>query len=653
MNAVVTASEVLTAIEQDRRFDRGTIERGFDYAQRGLVVNVQRDESLDGFVLAGSVVGNRVYRSEVVTRDLGDGLELMAWCTCPLGSGCKHIVALVAVAARRTRSNNWRHVLDQVLDETARETRELAVGPVPVSPVAVQIQLPPPRPASRYAQAPPSRPRLAIRAMRLGSSKRWVKSGMGWGEIGGLGRTSASSVRHDPDELELLNELKVALVGRRGYLLNSNDPLDLHDAAPTVWTALAKIGEAGIPLLCSDPTVVVRLAGRPAQIELDLADGDGSVRVTPGVRCEDAWYGAADATLIGEPAHGVALWQGAPAVRGSELVVARLDRPVTPALRGWLGGGQPLTVQSTAVTELFEEYLPRVAKTIKVGSRDGSVRLPEDPVIRLRCDVTWQDAGSVELVLRWTYRRDERTQQFPVDDPSVGGWRDRTAEVALLAGLGLGAELDDLLSIGDRGPGTLTPRLRLREVEAMQFAQDQLPVLEAHPDIDVVTNGEPPEFRELIGPPEVRFSPRGEAERKNRTDWLDLEVIITITDQAVGVVQLGLADVLAALSSGQTVIMVRPGLYIDVDRPELDRLRRLVEDARALTDQPPGGLRLTRHAHGLLADVHEIGPTAGQLAQWADDSARLRELVEGSSPPEPVPLPVGLVATLRPYQYDG
>ena len=83
---MVTAADVLTAIEQDRHFDRGTLERGFDYAQRGLVVNVQRNESYDGLVLVGSVVGSHVYRSEVVTRDLGDGLELMAWCTCPLGS---------------------------------------------------------------------------------------------------------------------------------------------------------------------------------------------------------------------------------------------------------------------------------------------------------------------------------------------------------------------------------------------------------------------------------------------------------------------------------------------------------------------------------------------------------------------------------------
>jgi SNF2 family DNA or RNA helicase len=209
----------------------------------------------------------------------------------------------------------------------------------------------------------------------------------------------------------------------------------------------------------------------------------------------------------------------------------------------------------------------------------------------------------------------------------------------------------------------------------MRFAERDLPRLQAHPELEIVTNGSPPEFREVTGVPQVQFHSRGAALRKDRTDWLDLEVLVSVEDQALGTVWLGLPTVLAALATGQTVVMLHKDVYVDLDRPELDRLARLVQEARTFADRRPARrpeadadpwadldadgdvIRLNRQAHGLLADVHEIGATEGQLSEWAAASSALRRLVEsdaGEGAGLPVePLPAQLRATLRPYQHDG
>ena len=294
--------------------------------------------------------------------------------------------------------------------------------------------------------------------------------------------------------------------------------------------------------------------------------------------------------------------------------------------------------------------------------------VPGPAVVTLRGDVTWSEDGRVELGWRWLHRRGDSAQQFPLDGhDGPRGWRDRAAEAAVVDRLGWDEDLDTLLGLRLRGPGTLTARVRLRDVEAMRFATRDLPRLQAHPDLEVVTNGAPPEFREVTGVPQVQFHPRGAAMRHGRTDWLDLEVLVSVEDEELGRVWLGLPTVLRALATGQTVVMLRKGAYVDLDRPELDRLARLVQEARSVADRRPAVrreteepdedegdvIRLNREAHGLLADVHEIGATEGQLSEWASASAALRGLVESDADLPTEPLPVGLRATLRPYQHEG
>lgn len=244
--------------------------------------------------------------------------------------------------------------------------------------------------------------------------------------------------------------------------------------------------------------------------------------------------------------------------------------------------------------------------------------------------------------------------QFPVDGAqSRRGWRDRAGEIALIDNLQLSAELSALLGIGLYGRGTLAADRQFREYEALDFARNHLPILRKAPQLELITNGDPPQFRELDSPAEIRFVSPGEAYRKDRSDWLELDVIVSIEDEILGKVFIDLVRVLGALASGNTKIMVHRGIFVDVNRPEFDRLARLIHDARQLIDQPPTGIRLSRQEHDLLADLAEVGPSEGQIAHWSAASAALRDLEELQQALPAVPVPKALTAVLRPYQYDG
>ena len=381
---------------------------------------------------------------------------------------CKHVVAVVASLRERlsARPADWRSVLDGVLDEASAVSAD-GSG---VVPVAVELVLPGDRSFGRPVPAARRSPRVTVRALRRGASDRWVRSGMEWSRLGnGPSADPWPGVRRgplvDPEDLDRLVELKIALLGRRGYLATTSDALDLHAAGAGVWRALDRLIERGIPLLCSDRLVEVRLSATPARLEVDAHAEADAVGLRAGVVAAGSWFDARDVGFVGEPPHGVVLRSrstvdptdggGPPA-----LVLARLDRSPAQTVQDWVRGAHELRVDRAGVDELVQDYLPALARTVPVTSRDGSVPLPGPAQVRLRGEVTWEEDGRVELGWRWLYRRGQQVQQFPVEGSATSrGWRDRDAEVALVGRLGWGDDLDALLSLGVGGPGTLAGRL--------------------------------------------------------------------------------------------------------------------------------------------------------------------------------------------------
>lgn len=81
-------------------FDVGTLQRGQDYAHRGLVATVELlpDGSIRGRVLNGR--GESYQQRITLSNSFVDGI-----CSCPVGHNCKHVVAVLMTSAERDISS--------------------------------------------------------------------------------------------------------------------------------------------------------------------------------------------------------------------------------------------------------------------------------------------------------------------------------------------------------------------------------------------------------------------------------------------------------------------------------------------------------------------------------------------------------------------
>ena len=95
------------------------------------------------------------------------------------------------------------------------------------------------------------------------------------------------------------------------------------------------------------------------------------------------------------------------------------------------------------------------------------------------------------------------------------------------------------------------------------------------------------------------------------TDWFDLGVTITVEGRPVPFL-----DVFLALSRGEPHLLLPDGAYFSLDKPELQALARLIEEARALQDSPAGQLRISRYQAGFWDELAALGVIGHQAAAW-------------------------------------
>jgi superfamily II DNA or RNA helicase len=290
------------------------------------------------------------------------------------------------------------------------------------------------------------------------------------------------------------------------------------------------------------------------------------------------------------------------------------------------------------------DYLPRLHRHVPVASSDGSVPIPVAPEPRLALTVTWVAVDEVRTEWSWRYRVGGDDRVYALSETrGLRGVRRPESEQALLDALVLDDEQAyHLCRAHSREMGLEDGRTFLA-ANAILFAEQLLPGLREQVEIDEI--GQQPDYHELDGVPLIHFVTREGVETDpTRTDWLDLEVEVTVDGTHIA-----LAHVLEALTNGMDRVILRSGKHLRIDRPEFAHLARLVEAAAELQEQPEGGVRVGHHDLGLWDELAEVGIVDAQAAQWVGAAQALRSL---TTLPE-VAAPVGLKAELRSYQHDG
>ncbi|HUR73246.1 MAG TPA: DEAD/DEAH box helicase [Sporichthya sp.] len=632
-----------------------TFARGVEYADRGAVRQASWRESAQ--VLVGSVAGSapQPYLTTVHVFPLDTGgpyVFLRGDCSCPIHHNCKHVVALALVAGGHvtpepaapppvTWEDQWRTLLDPQPDpRSAAEPHRLAIE------LTLRRSLP-----NRWVGSASAAESLELWARVVREGKRgWVSGELSWGRLGGL----RFRPDYDADQVRVLHDLYALYLARTGSSyheaqLRYGDGKLLELSAITSGAVVPLLREAtrvGLQLVHSEPA----LGELPPILDTDLCldviapDGpDAPLRVAAVLRAGGRFGDLEPVAFLGNGSGAVvrsAAEEELPGNPGSwPLQIVALSTPASVAVRRMALRHEHLTVPAAHHDRFLTEYFPQLSRLGEVVSTDGSFVAPEisPPALVLQAD--FGDDHALALSWHWSYRVGEQERRLPLGSSEGGAYRDAAAEAALLAGLEPG-----LAGYGagrSSGPGVDEP-LEIGGIDTMHFATEWLPRLRApQSGVQVELSGTPADYREAGDSLQIAVSTKALA---NDGDWYDLGVSITVDGETVPFLQ-----VFVALAQGRSHLLLPGGAYFSLEKPELLALRRLIDEARLLSDRPDAPLRISRYHTALWDELIGIGVATRQAAGWRKHLEAVRRLDAVGS----TPLPAGLHAELRPYQIEG
>ena len=522
----------------------------------------------------------------------------------------------------------WERAVRAVVGDTAATTTHFT----PVG-LLFEVQVTPP---NRYSPPGSAHAKLLVRPMVPGKTG-WVRTGLTWGNLDYA--SPYGQIKLNPVHQSALQA--VVAIARQPYGYRPiADRVDLAVLGRGWFAALRECQRLGIKLL-TDPkrSGEVTLAEEPARVVVHLtSDGEGGLLVGPTI-VEPAEVAATqgDWEAIGSPATG--MW----VAHGDDLVIAAFEPAVDVPTQRWLvEGGQ--RVPAGDVARFFAGHLPALAKRFDVLSPDGSVEVPTVGAPRLLLRLTHEPELRLSLAWSFTYAVGQDRVEVAVGSSTEPTIRDLAAEERLIDGLDALDKAPGLRTARPTVGWSLQPRSGLDGSPMLRFLNLVLPRLEEHPDVDIEVLGTPIPYAEADEAPTVSLAI---TESSDSTDWFDLDVQVRVGPQDVPI-----RSLVTALTLGEEHVILPSGTWFRVDRPELTELRRLIDEARAMSDDPKGPLRLSAYQADLWAELEELGVVQEQSERWRSLVAGLAGAAEGA-PPEPVPAPEGLAAELRHYQHSG
>jgi superfamily II DNA or RNA helicase len=645
-----------------RHVDVGTVEavvgsrsfqRGQKYA-RGRVLRLVWDATSDA--LAGSVVGEGgLYQTEAYFEPDGTGSFdfLEGECSCPVGFNCKHVAAIVLAAvstdpsgrtqphrqvagppARQQAEPTWEESLQALLGSTGAD-RDVGI------PLAIELTLEPGVPLTASAN-----PRLIARVVRQGR-RGWVNGGLSWGA---LDSWQVEQAGHPADQLLVLRGLHAlhrSVAGRRQfqsyYSGGSDKTIDLAAFDRPLWSLLDEAERVGLRLLHAAPALGAIEPYRHAELCLDVTTPGGTgLLIAPTLQIEPLEADVVPVGFIGSLGHGLvyaarADVEGGTDPRGWRLGLARLATSASAPLREMVRSAGHIKVPVSEYQRFADEVWPRLRRVATVVSSDGSFTPPVISGPRLVLRASYGIGHALDLTWEWEYEVGTAPRRTPIDgDPDAVGYRDVRDERELVARLDVGLEQLGLLT-----PAGLTPQVQLTGFDTMRFTTEVLPLLTDEPGAIVEVTGQPADFRDVSDSLVIGLSTE---HASGETDWFDLGITISIDDR-----ELPFSEVFRALAAGEPHLLLVDGAYISLLKPELQNLRGLIDEARALQDQPSDSLRISRYQVALWDELCQLGVVHHQAEAWEHQVSALRAVESVDD----IDVPATLTAQLRPYQHQG
>ncbi|WP_341395609.1 DEAD/DEAH box helicase [Arthrobacter sp. G119Y2] len=622
-------------------------QRGQTYAKGGAVDAMEWDPQAE--VLRAKVRGHSSVPYRIMLqlgeKRQGDYRLLDNHCSCPVGFDCKHVAAVALQSntdhllarqefirpgpSEKPAVPAWQESLQTLID--ADLDALTGSTPAAATPLALQFEVrtsdagmsarwgaPAPRSSHRATSF-----RLGVRPVVRNTKGNWVKNNLAWSNIA----YQTYGMKLDPEQHRWFSQFPALHRSNGVSYFGQNDSwLYLDDFAnPLLWQLLEDARRIGVEFVGTKKDVSVQV-GKRAALSLDVRASEpgasAPLQLLPVLEIDGQPLPTDAAGLIS--GHGIY-------VRSPENVItlAPTARPLTDQDKGLLLKGAPVMIPEEDAPVFLEKFYPKLRQVLPVTSSDNSVEFPEISPPLLVLTASFQPDDALFLDWEWEYRQGEDITRISLGtraDPAAG-YRDVVAEADLLTAVGkvLGG----------------VPRSRsYHGIDTAEFTEYLLPKVEKVDGVRVDVIGERPDYRELTSVPELRIT-TVETERR---DWFDLGIMITVDGRLVP-----FADVFKALSLGKTKLLLPDRTYLSLDRPEFAQLHALLEEAEGLQEWETGEMTISRYQAGLWSELEELAEETEQAAAWRASVTGLLEL----DSVEPVPLPAGLKAELRPYQAEG
>jgi len=461
--------------------------------------------------------------------------------------------------------------------------------------------------------------RLGVRPVIRSASGKWVKSTLTWSNVGyQLNRLNLNVEQHR----WFCQFLPLHRVDRPVYNGQDTEWLYLDEfESPLLWHLLAEADRLGIALAGSHKGAAVTV-GSAATLALDAERSATHLTLSPRLSIDGHPHPVGDAGALGN--HGVYAYR-----LGTDpaITLAPAAGTLSAEQIRLLGGdaGADLVVPAAEIAEFLREYYPTLRRGLPLTSADASVDFPPVPPPVLVHTVRFEPKQAVQLAWAWQ------------------GERDDDAEAELLGRVN--SEMPDLPAPADPGAASVN----LTGVAAAEYTDKTLPRLRGIPGVSVNQTGQKPDYRELTGTPHLIVT-TVETEKR---DWFDLGVLVKIDGRSIP-----FDPIFRALAKGRKKLLLVDNSYLSLTQPVFDRLRELIEEARALQEWETG-LQINRHQAALWSDFEDLADETDQAVSWRAAVGGLLRLASagtqegGGALPRATPLPAGLNATLRPYQVAG
>ena len=632
----------------------GAFSRGLDYAIGGKVIAL--DTADRGRVLMGTVAGNGLAPYQCLVTYKGEAAHgephWVARCTCPVASECKHAVATVLAARQHlqkteahgpdaaverppsrhpednviplfggpaaTATQGWRSKLTHALTPdppTPRRERTVSPSSDQWRAVLGLIVEPKDRPTSMTDSTPTQR--FELRPTKMMRTGRWSKS-VSWVDV----RSPGGIADADEEQLDVLR----ALAASHHPPMAHSTSMYLDEFSADVWQRLRAAADAGITfMLASTPGEGVTLA-EPVEVALGVHHNAGGLVLTADVTGVDLEPEFGSVTLLGEPAHGVAILD-----RGSVKLVPFLEVPhavLQPLLLG-----DVIEIPESDIPSFQSEFLPQLRAHTVIS--DTSNLLTDALVPELIIEITPVTVGKVEVKTSFDYGG--RT----VTSAPVGRGRQLSSESAII---NRAAALLGRLRLTRSVPGFelwIKAEAELVGMEAINLV-DAVDELRAIDGVKVTVHGALPAYEEAEDDPIITV---GVNENQRDPDWLDLQVTVSVDGHEVPY-----PNLIAAIRAGEDMMMLPSGTYFRLDSPTLLQIARVLEEAQNLQDATREKIEISRYDVGLWDQLVGLGVVEKQRSSWQETVEGL--LQKGWQSGEFTP-PETFRAQLRPYQLEG